>query len=149
MRLCNTQESNIGETTPVNRYSPFGDSVYGARDMAGNVWEWTRSSIGNVQNSISRVMCGGSFGDKSIYARCAFRMEYPIVTSANSFGFRLAITPKSKDVLNEVHFPGCNFMRLFSTASLEENRMSVRHPIFKSTSLISLVPLRPHFLPTS
>ena len=40
---CNTSESGIGGTTPVGQYSPEGDLPYGCADMAGNVWEWTRS----------------------------------------------------------------------------------------------------------
>lgn len=32
-----------GETTSVGLYSPRGDSPYGVSDMAGGVWEWTRS----------------------------------------------------------------------------------------------------------
>lgn len=37
---CNSAESGIGKTTPVGQYSPAGDSLCGAADMAGNVWEW-------------------------------------------------------------------------------------------------------------
>jgi len=102
---CNTRESSIDETTLIGKYSPDGDSPYGAKDMAGNVWEWTRSSFGDVSNSIRRIMCGGSYGDEPIYARCAFRMEYPIATSADSFGFRLTIIPKEKNLRDEVYFP--------------------------------------------
>ena len=105
INMCNTKENNIGETTPVGKYSPMGDSTFGMRDMAGNVWEWTRSSMGNIPNSLARIMRGGSYGDKSIYAACTFSMEYPIATSADSFGFRLAIVPKSKYLLDEVYFP--------------------------------------------
>lgn len=44
--LCNTRESKIGSTTPVERFSPQGDSPYGVADMAGNVQEWISSLFG-------------------------------------------------------------------------------------------------------
>ena len=42
---CNTEESDLGTTSPVGMY-PAGASPYGCLDMAGNVWEWTRSLWG-------------------------------------------------------------------------------------------------------
>jgi len=39
---------NIKDTTEVGKYSPAGDSPFGAADMAGNVWQWTSSLWGKI-----------------------------------------------------------------------------------------------------
>ena len=39
---ANSSEAGVGKTTPVGQY-PSGASPYKVMDMAGNVWEWTRS----------------------------------------------------------------------------------------------------------
>jgi formylglycine-generating enzyme required for sulfatase activity len=41
--LCNAKTWLRSETYSVGAYHPFGDSPYGACDMVGGVWEWTRS----------------------------------------------------------------------------------------------------------
>jgi formylglycine-generating enzyme required for sulfatase activity len=55
---CNSGESGIGHTTPVNQY-PNGVSPYGCYDMAGNVWEWCSSWYERSQSQ--RVLRGGSW----------------------------------------------------------------------------------------
>jgi formylglycine-generating enzyme required for sulfatase activity len=69
--MCNASEAGIGETTPVGKYSPFGDSPYKVCDMAGNVWEWTATDW--APGSSSKVQRGGSFANRGSYARCAYR----------------------------------------------------------------------------
>ncbi|MBT7075211.1 MAG: SUMF1/EgtB/PvdO family nonheme iron enzyme, partial [Anaerolineae bacterium] len=81
---CNTRESGIGGTSPVGQFSPQGDSFYGATDMVGNVWEWTRSLWGfkypyrfndgrddKKVKERGRVLRGGSFSYFQSLARCA------------------------------------------------------------------------------
>jgi formylglycine-generating enzyme required for sulfatase activity len=69
--MCNVSEAGIGGTTPVGKYSPYGDSPYKVCDMAGNVWEWTTTDW--APGSSSKVQRGGSFVNRGSYARCAYR----------------------------------------------------------------------------
>jgi len=44
--LCNSSEEKLNDTSPVDQYSPQGDSTYGISDMGGNVQEWCSSLFG-------------------------------------------------------------------------------------------------------
>ena len=106
-RLCNFN-MNVGDTTPVGRY-PDGASLYGMLDMAGNVWEWTRSLWGkdvqkpdyrypydpndgredpNAPDTVLRVLRGGSFWTGARYVRCAVRGRLS-PDNRGDFGFRV------------------------------------------------------------
>jgi formylglycine-generating enzyme required for sulfatase activity len=87
---CNTEESHIGTTTPVGRYSPGGDSPCGCADMAGNVLEWTASE---VSGGAGPVLRGGSFLDDREGARCAVRSTAYRIYALIMYGFRVVASP--------------------------------------------------------
>jgi formylglycine-generating enzyme required for sulfatase activity len=70
---CNTSESGIGGTTPVDKY-PAGASSYGCYDMVGNVWEWTDSWY--EEDKEAKVLRGGSWFLDGVNARSAFRYRF-------------------------------------------------------------------------
>jgi len=100
---CNTMESGIGGTTPVDRYAR-GSSPFGVLDMAGNVEEWTASlyepypggtfihdELSRTLGPRYRILRGGSFARGGDLARCA-RRHGPLRAPQFRFtGFRLAV----------------------------------------------------------
>jgi formylglycine-generating enzyme required for sulfatase activity len=112
---CNSAESRLGETTSVYAY-PQGASPNGILDMAGNVWEWTRSLWGrNGENpdyrypyratderenldagqEVLRVLRGGAFYSSRRDVQCAYRNRYAPDGRYRSFGFRVVMHPAS------------------------------------------------------
>lgn len=57
---CNTRESGVGKTTPVNRYHS-GVSPYGVYDMCGNVWEWVSTASGEDRYELKGSAFTSSF----------------------------------------------------------------------------------------
>ncbi len=97
--LCNFGK-NIGDTTPVGKYSPQGDSPYGCVDMAGNVWEWTRSLYKDypydptdgresLEADTRRVLRGGALNLAADIVRCALRYYWYYPDYRYNYGFRV------------------------------------------------------------
>jgi len=99
-RKCNTIESAIDSTVPVGKF-PQGASPYGVLDMAGNVWEWTRSQFkhypydpadGREDVSVlaDRVVRGGAFLFYFEWnARCVHRYNRNPSSVGRAYGFRV------------------------------------------------------------
>jgi formylglycine-generating enzyme required for sulfatase activity len=100
---CNTLENGKRSTTAVGSYSPSGDSPFGVRDMAGNIWEWTMSlqkpypykaEDGREYPAAEglRVIRGGAWYYSRKQARCSSRESVKPTYLSASVGFRLALT---------------------------------------------------------
>ena len=104
-KRCNTEEGGKWDTTQVGDY-PEGASPYGLLDMAGNVWEWCSTLFRDYPYwpddgredfgaRGSRVLRGGSWGERRRYARCAVRERADPDRLSADIGFRVAASPSS------------------------------------------------------
>ncbi|MEP7010681.1 MAG: SUMF1/EgtB/PvdO family nonheme iron enzyme [Acidobacteriota bacterium] len=95
----NDYDSGVGKVSAVGCF-PRGASPYGVEDLAGNVWEWTRSVWGEKFNyppvkgdgREDRVLRGGAFNDLPWFARCAVRHRYAPADRNGSVGFRIVVS---------------------------------------------------------
>lgn len=96
---CNNEELGIGDTTPVGIFSE-GASPYGTLDMAGNVWEWTRSLCSPypynsadgreiILDGNMPVLRGGAFVYYVRLLRCSARYCNIPQPMSNYYGFRV------------------------------------------------------------
>ena len=97
---ANTNDGGPRTTTPVSSY-PGGASLYGAQDMAGNVWEWCSSFYRDQYGAASEddvrirngteslVLHGGSWGYDPGVARAAFRLRGDPDFRRNDRGIRV------------------------------------------------------------
>jgi formylglycine-generating enzyme required for sulfatase activity/energy-coupling factor transporter ATP-binding protein EcfA2 len=102
---CNVDESGFGGTTPVGIFLD-GASPYGCLDMAGNVWEWTRSryeaypyrpdddrETPEPKDDDWMVVRGGSWYGRRGRARCAYRGGLRPDRRGGGLGFRVVLRP--------------------------------------------------------
>ena len=99
--------TSAGGPRPVGSY-PAGASPYEILDMAGNVWEWTRSVYADYpyrsddgredQSAYGRrVLRGGAFGDAERGVRAAGRGRGDPDDRGNRIGFRVVVSPFSPE----------------------------------------------------
>jgi formylglycine-generating enzyme required for sulfatase activity len=88
---CNgTFSGGATGTTPVGMF-PDGDSPYGLKDMAGNVYEWCEASADMA--GWSKPVRGGYWNTwRKKNLRCAKRDQYPAGTRNTDIGFRCAMS---------------------------------------------------------
>jgi formylglycine-generating enzyme required for sulfatase activity len=95
-------------TADVGTYRP---NAWGLHDMHGNVWEWTRSAYrpypyrgddgrneervgagaAGIATTENKVVRGGSWRDRALRARSAFRLSYPQWRCVYNVGFRVVV----------------------------------------------------------
>jgi len=104
---CNSKEAGKGDTTPVDLYSPRGNSPYGCADMSGNVSEWTCSLYKPYPFDAKKeadtdwfALRGGSWrdtGDVGDYFKHSVRVSGRNISDPqgdwNDLGFRVALVP--------------------------------------------------------
>jgi formylglycine-generating enzyme required for sulfatase activity len=104
---ANYRDTGINDTTAVGCF-PEGVTPYGCLDMAGNVWEWTRSLWGeypyptaakeraqreDLSARGNRVLRGGAFYLNADFVRCAYRFYYGPDFRYFNLGFRVVVSP--------------------------------------------------------
>ncbi|HEX9710126.1 MAG TPA: SUMF1/EgtB/PvdO family nonheme iron enzyme, partial [Candidatus Thermoplasmatota archaeon] len=84
---CRDSRDEPPQPEPVGTFTTAA-SVYGAGDMAGNVWDWTDSWFDHRRSS--RVLRGGGWLLAPIHLRCAHRLWSDPPLRHTSYGFRAA-----------------------------------------------------------
>jgi formylglycine-generating enzyme required for sulfatase activity len=93
---CNSLESGIGATTPVQKYHA-GKSPYGCYDMAGNTFEWVLDwaespRFSTVPNS-EKANRGGSHQRSALQVTCWYGESDPPDLRMSDVGFRCVRVP--------------------------------------------------------
>jgi energy-coupling factor transporter ATP-binding protein EcfA2 len=83
---ANTEESDLGQTTPVHMYAD-GKTPEGVWDLAGNVWEWMMEET---------YLKGGSWLFDKDRAKSAARYGVDPDLRSDHYGFRVVVVPSSR-----------------------------------------------------
>ncbi|HSH05519.1 MAG TPA: SUMF1/EgtB/PvdO family nonheme iron enzyme [Anaerolineae bacterium] len=101
---ANYDETGIDTTCVVGMF-PSNVSPYGLVDMAGNVFDWTRTVWGydypyraedgreKLASADGRVLRGGSWRWNDDALRCAYRLRYHFNVDYLNYGFRVMVCP--------------------------------------------------------
>jgi formylglycine-generating enzyme required for sulfatase activity len=84
-RACHGRDPETGRTDPVTAH-PGSASPYGAHEMAGNVWEWTSTTV--EDGEVLNVVKGGCFNDPPDLLRAFVRLEAMPKDKFETIGFR-------------------------------------------------------------
>jgi hypothetical protein len=88
---ANTRESELKQTTHVTHYEK-NVSLYGVRDMVGNVWEWCLDGKADgldIKTQDERAVIGGAFVGDCSRAVIGFHYHLKAKTMFYSIGFRV------------------------------------------------------------
>ena len=90
---ANTEESNLGQTSPVHMY-PTGQSRDGVWDLSGNIFEWT-NDIREDNKEVAWQKGGCAWLGKD-YAKAAAALDSRRWYRNDGSGFRVVVVPISR-----------------------------------------------------